>query len=208
MSSDENKDNFFRNTEDDVPQSLGFGDVMRNLKTNKAEGKNAFVNWRKLDAKEGDLIEIERIVNTAHWGVSECNGNIIHIRDGGDRKAIVARDSLKDVAGNSKCRVNNLEAAALRLGLKAKSPDEILRDARSFLGQRVDYDPFKRNCENFVTHCRFGSGNYIPGQSGFSEQALAAKGEGSVKAITRVVANGSMLTESISSCSKNKSSTS
>jgi hypothetical protein len=35
------------------------------------------------------------------------------------------------------------------------------------------YDLKVCNCEHFATHCRFGSGDFIPGQSGFSEQVEA-----------------------------------
>jgi hypothetical protein len=91
-----------------------------------------------------------------------------------------------------------LVAAAQRRSLQPRGANDILK----YLDEKVDYDPIKSNCEHFAIHCRFGSGDYIPGQSGFSDQALAAKGKGIVKNGARLVANSLIEKESISCCSR------
>jgi hypothetical protein len=185
MDSDENQ--LLRNIEADEPQSLGCKKVAKKLKSKRAECERKFDKWENCGAEKGDLIEIKRHLYISHWGVYVGDDEIIHLCGGKYENVVVGRHSLKDVAEDSLCRVNNLEAAALRRGLVPKSVNSILKEAHKYLETIVDYDPIDCNCEHFVTHCRFGSGDYIPGQSGFSEQALAAKGEGLVKNGARLV---------------------
>ncbi len=200
MYSDESE--LIPSLSDEEPRSLGCKPVVKNLKKNRDECETEFDIWQKCDAGKGDLIEIKRHLYYSHWAVSVGDKEIIHLCDGGDGKAVVARDSLEDVAKNSLCRVNNLVAAAQRRGLQPRRVNDILKSVHKYLDEKVDYDPIKSNCEHFATYCRFGSGDYIPGQSGFSEQALAAKGKGIVKNGARLLTNSLMGTESISCCSR------
>jgi hypothetical protein len=146
--------------------SLGCGIVMRRLHENRRSCETGYDTPDNCRPKKGDLIEIKRLLYD-HWAVYVGDGEVIHVRDGGNSKTTIKLDLLKDVCGESLCRINNLEKAAQMRGLKPRTVGTILNDAYNMLDKEFVYDSIDNNCEHFVTGCRFGSK--------FSEQASAAK---------------------------------
>jgi hypothetical protein len=196
-----------RNLNDEEPQSLGLLTFNQKVKNMRAQCDNEFVIWQNCGAKRGDLIEIKRHLY-AHWVVFIGKGQVIHLsvkKLCGKTKGVIVEDSLQNVAKKCKCRVNNLETAAEREGLELNEVDAIVELAIEHLGHEVDYDPIKKNCENFATHCRFGLGVFIPGQSGFTEQGLATRGETLVKNTARLLSSSSLVGISSKSCSSRTS---
>ncbi|XP_061434414.1 phospholipase A and acyltransferase 3-like [Lethenteron reissneri] len=111
----------------------------------------------------GDLVEINRTCYQ-HWALYVGDGYVIHLappsEDGIDgahsimsvatSKAKVKLELLKEVVGESTFQVNNK-------GRRRPLPiDEILRKARALVGEMLDYDVLRCNCEHFVTALRFG----------------------------------------------------
>jgi len=84
------------------------------------------------------------------------NGSSHSISGGCTAKARICQDSLTAVADGSKCRVNNLENCLPSRELKARDSNDIVDAAKAMLGKDYDYDTLNRNCEHFVTECRFG----------------------------------------------------
>jgi hypothetical protein len=194
-----------RSLNDEEPQSLGLLTFGQKVKNMRAQCDNEFVIWQNCGAKRGDLIEIERSKYVAHWVVFIGNGQVIHLlvkNLRGKKKGVIVQDSLEKVAKKCKCRVNNLETAAERQGLKPNQVDAIVELAKQHLDREVDYDPIKINCENFATHCRFGSGDFIPGESGFTEQGLATQRENFVKYMAQLWSSSSSLGTSSKSSSR------
>jgi HRAS-like suppressor 3 len=151
--------------------SLGCGIVMRQLDENRLSCEASYDIPDNCRPRKGDLIEIKRFLYDwavyDHWAVYVGDGEVIHVRDGGNSKTTIKLDLLKDVCGESLCRINNLEKAAQTIGLKPRTVGAILNDAYEMLEKEFVYHPINNNCEHFVTRCRFGSK--------FSEQASAAK---------------------------------
>ncbi|ROL52298.1 HRAS-like suppressor 3 [Anabarilius grahami] len=133
----------------------------------KAEEQKEFAmaEDKKPKLESGDLIEIFR-TGYQHWAVYVGDGYVIHLASAsqhanagassmmsvGQNKAIVKKAKLKDVVGNDKCRINNL----LDGKCKPRSHQDILQDAKSFVGREVPYNLEKSNCEHFVTLLRYG----------------------------------------------------
>jgi hypothetical protein len=147
-------------------ESLGCVKVIKKIKENRRSNKTEYDIPENCKPLKGDLIEIKRTLYD-HWAVYVGDGEVIHLCDMGDCKATIKRHLLKDVCGESLCRINNLESAALKRGLKPRCVDTILKDAFKMLNEKIDYHLITNNCEHFATGCRFGSR--------FSEQALATK---------------------------------
>jgi hypothetical protein len=170
--------------------SLGCHKVVRQIGQNRRICETHYDIWENCKPVKGELIEIKRIIYD-HWAVYVGDGEVIHVCDEGDWKATIRLDLLKDVCGESLCRINNLEKAAQKRGLKPRSVSAILKDAYTMLDEKFDYHPIDNNCEHFVTSCRFGSR--------FSEQALAASRDstGFTKMAAPVAANVFMGTKSI-----------
>uniref|UniRef100_A0A3B3S963 LRAT domain-containing protein n=1 Tax=Paramormyrops kingsleyae TaxID=1676925 RepID=A0A3B3S963_9TELE len=113
----------------------------------------------------GDLIEIFR-VGYKHWAIYIGDGYVIHLAPPSEEacggsysmmsalhdKAIVKMDSLLDVVGTSKFKINNL----LDDKYEPRSVSDILSDARSLVGQELQYHVTRYNCEHFVTELRYG----------------------------------------------------
>ncbi|XP_078656321.1 phospholipase A and acyltransferase 3-like [Branchiostoma floridae x Branchiostoma belcheri] len=97
--------------------------------------------------KEGDILEFPREGGYNHLAVYVGNERVIHrTADAGVRE-----DSFWDVVGDSIARINNYLD-----GEKSVFPgEEIVARARSQLGTG-GYDLVSKNCEHFVTWCRYG----------------------------------------------------
>ncbi|XP_023263137.1 retinoic acid receptor responder protein 3-like [Seriola lalandi dorsalis] len=67
-------------------------------------------------------------------------------------KGKVKRQKLKDVAGNDEWRVNN----KLDNKRSPRPAQEIVKEALSLVGQDMNYDVTKWNCEHFVNKLRYG----------------------------------------------------
>lgn len=65
---------------------------------------------------------------------------------------MVNKDPLCKVAGNDQYRINNKYDHRY----VARPVPEILRDAKSMVGQVMDYGLLTENCEHFVTKLRYG----------------------------------------------------
>jgi hypothetical protein len=146
--------------------SLGCHKVVKQIVQNRRICKTDYDKSQNCKPIKGDLIQIKRVLYD-HWAVYVGDGEVIHVCDVGEWKATIRRDLLKDVCGKSLCRINNLEEAAQKRGLKPRSVDAILKYAYTMLNEKFEYDPIENNCEHFATCCRFGSP--------FSEQALATE---------------------------------
>ncbi|XP_078658220.1 uncharacterized protein LOC144903705 [Branchiostoma floridae x Branchiostoma belcheri] len=104
--------------------------------------------------EEGDLLEFPR-GDFSHWVVHVGEGRVIHRTgdkaNGGNGKAEIREDSFWDIVGDSLARINNYLD-------KERDPlpgPEIVRRAREKLGD-VGYNLLSKNCEHFVTWCRYG----------------------------------------------------
>ncbi|XP_056238928.1 phospholipase A and acyltransferase 3-like isoform X1 [Seriola aureovittata] len=129
--------------------------------------------------KLGDLIEIFRtnvsgvrvpLLDYQHWAVYVGDGYVVHLVNlGSDSfssssnsskpqtkskgcKGKVKRQKLKDVAGNDEWRVNN----KLDNKRSPRPAQEIVKEALSLVGQDMNYDVTKWNCEHFVNKLRYG----------------------------------------------------
>jgi hypothetical protein len=131
-----------------------------------------WVDVNYLRPSKGDIIQFKRLLGRIeHWAVYIGDGQVIHvvvngssggssnsISGGCTAKARICQDSLIAVADGSKCRVNNLENCLPSRGLKARDSNDIVDAAKAMLGKDYDYHALNRNCEHFVTKCRFGKG--------------------------------------------------
>ncbi|XP_048241396.1 phospholipase A and acyltransferase 3-like [Haliotis rufescens] len=103
----------------------------------------------------GDQVEFERGIYS-HWGVYIGDGYVIHLAsvDGQSfnkaEKAVVRKDKIMDVAGNSRMNKNNSKEE--KYGLKAYSKSEIVKRATNQL-DRTGYNLLASNCEHFASWC-------------------------------------------------------
>ncbi|KAJ8344801.1 hypothetical protein SKAU_G00289940 [Synaphobranchus kaupii] len=116
------------------------------------------------EPKPGDLIEIVRTAYE-HWAVYVGDGLVIHLSAPNETahssansksvlssKVTVKMEKLEKVVGRHTYRINNL----LDNKYESKSPDAIVKEAKSLLGQEQQYRIFASNCEHFVTELRYG----------------------------------------------------
>ncbi|NWH31189.1 HRSL1 enzyme, partial [Chloropsis hardwickii] len=117
--------------------------------------------------KPGDLIEINR-GPYEHWALYAGDGYVIHVTtmDGNSpplsagsvtlltSTAVVKKQLLTEVAGNHPWCVNN-KYDCLRIPFPM---EEIVRRAGRWIGKKVLYGVFLKNCEHFVTMLRYGEG--------------------------------------------------
>jgi hypothetical protein len=134
-----------------------------------------WVHVKDLKPSKGDIIQFKRYLGRIeHWAlyIDDIDGGqvihvVVNVSSGGSShsssggrtaKACIRKGSLIEVANGSKCRVNNLENCLPSRGLRARDPDDIVDAAKAMLDKDYDYDALNRNCEHFVTTCRFGDG--------------------------------------------------
>uniref|UniRef100_A0A803T1V6 LRAT domain-containing protein n=1 Tax=Anolis carolinensis TaxID=28377 RepID=A0A803T1V6_ANOCA len=117
-----------------------------------------------LEPKPGDLIEIDRVLYK-HWAVYIDDGYVVHlVSDDAVRenpplslsvrtqKAVVKCQLLSEASGENKWRVNN----KLDEEHKPKPIWEIVITALQMVGEKIDYNLLKMNCEHFATDLRYG----------------------------------------------------
>ncbi|KAH7708931.1 Group XVI phospholipase A2 [Aphelenchoides avenae] len=106
----------------------------------------------------GDRIKFDRTVYE-HWAIAVAKNEedrsviVIHYTDrqSATGKAVIREDKLEDAANGDKCAVDN----SLDSRCKPLSPDEIVKRARSRLGEAT-YCVRKNNCEHLASWCRNG----------------------------------------------------
>ncbi|KAJ7989995.1 hypothetical protein DPEC_G00310260 [Dallia pectoralis] len=135
--------------------------------------------------KPGDMIEIFR-PTYQHWALYIGDDLVIHLAptsevpDAGfgsfgsvtTHKAMVKCESIWVVAGKDEWRVNNLQDKTYQV----RPIDDILRDAKGYVGTILPYFVFSQNCEHFVTKLRYGKAESRQVLNGIPE--LAAVGVG------------------------------
>uniref|UniRef100_A0A8D3CLK5 Retinoic acid receptor responder 3-like n=1 Tax=Scophthalmus maximus TaxID=52904 RepID=A0A8D3CLK5_SCOMX len=113
----------------------------------------------------GDLIEIFR-GNYQHWALYIGDGFVVHLAPPSEvpgagassmmsvlcENAYVKREELWDVVGTDRWEINN----SLDNEYEPRPVPEIVREARQWVGKKLPYCVFKRNCEHFVTELRYG----------------------------------------------------
>uniref|UniRef100_A0A3P8VAD6 Retinoic acid receptor responder 3-like n=1 Tax=Cynoglossus semilaevis TaxID=244447 RepID=A0A3P8VAD6_CYNSE len=107
----------------------------------------------------GDLIRIERTCYQ-HWALYIGGGYVVHLAPPcaqslmsvvADR-AVVKKELLKDVVGNSNWRVDNL----LDKEYEPRSTCVVIEEAKAWVGRVMRYNVISWNCEHFVTNLRYG----------------------------------------------------
>ncbi|XP_004683427.1 PREDICTED: uncharacterized protein LOC101625404 [Condylura cristata] len=117
------------------------------------------------EPKPGDLIEIFR-PGYQHWGLYVGDDHIVHLglanvdsnagffilASSVDTRAVVKRELLAKVVGDSKYEINNYLDNVCRPRLLKK----ILQSAEEVINQTMEYNSKEWNCEHFVTYLRYG----------------------------------------------------
>ncbi|KAJ7989994.1 hypothetical protein DPEC_G00310250 [Dallia pectoralis] len=115
--------------------------------------------------KPGDMIEIFR-PGYKHWALYIGDDRVIHLAPTSEvpnagyyslgsvtcDRTKVKIEKIWDVAGTDEWRVNN----HLDDKYKVRPIQEILRDAKGYVGTILPYCLFSQNCEHFVTELRYG----------------------------------------------------
>ncbi|XP_053151297.1 phospholipase A and acyltransferase 3-like isoform X1 [Hemicordylus capensis] len=116
------------------------------------EGKNP---------KPGDLIEIFRGLYK-HWAIYIGGGFVVHVTSADGiagvcsscspsvpaQKAVVKKELLKDVVGPNRAWVNNVNDTKSN----PRAVEEILRDAKNYLGREISYNLIMSNCHRRPFH--------------------------------------------------------
>ncbi|XP_061586305.1 phospholipase A and acyltransferase 3-like [Cololabis saira] len=124
----------------------------------------ALIRKFKDKPKPGDLIQIFR-GDDNHWAVSVGGGNVVHFvpaGDGSNSSGVVGKvlkQKLQDVVEKDKWRVNNL----LDYKYTPLPVNDIVREARSLVDTRWQYDLDTYNSEHFATELRYGKPEAKPG---------------------------------------------
>uniref|UniRef100_A0A671WQ47 LRAT domain-containing protein n=1 Tax=Sparus aurata TaxID=8175 RepID=A0A671WQ47_SPAAU len=117
----------------------------------------------------GDLIEISQPAHT-HWAVYVGDGYVVHVdhrtsplsgvsvaaysssRFPLTGNAVVRKEKLEGVAGNSQWKINNTRDMTSN-----PCPAHIIvREALRLVGNVIEYNEISNNCEHFVTKLRYG----------------------------------------------------
>ncbi|XP_041855547.1 phospholipase A and acyltransferase 3-like [Melanotaenia boesemani] len=125
--------------------------------SDSTDGRNTDV-----EPKPGDLIEFDRGY-FKHWGVYVGHGKINHLvvtERGSDssgvtfpgKTGIVKEEPLENVAGTSDWKVNNNQDKTY----KPRPVNDILQEAKKWVGKHVEYDIKNNNCEHHATYLRYG----------------------------------------------------
>ncbi|XP_016894859.1 HRAS-like suppressor 3 [Cynoglossus semilaevis] len=113
----------------------------------------------------GDLIRIERTCYQ-HWALYIGGGYVVHLAPPSEvanagaqslmsvvaDRAVVKKELLKDVVGNSNWRVDNL----LDKEYEPRSTCVVIEEAKAWVGRVMRYNVISWNCEHFVTNLRYG----------------------------------------------------
>ena len=81
-----------------------------------------------------DIIEIDRTLYT-HWSIYVGDGEVVHVAGEDDsdlpdaEEAVVKRQPLVDVVGDSFCRINNKEVPAKERNLQPRDPELVVKEA-------------------------------------------------------------------------------
>ncbi|XP_030252943.1 phospholipase A and acyltransferase 4-like [Sparus aurata] len=119
-------------------------------------------NWL---TQPGDLIQISRGLYS-HWAVYVGDGYVVHMTTPSgvsgaassslsscfSKKAMVRKQKLKEVAGDSEWKINNI----LDETHKPRPADIIVEEALGQVGNRMEYSVTRENCEHFATKMRYG----------------------------------------------------
>ncbi|XP_078134335.1 phospholipase A and acyltransferase 4-like [Sander vitreus] len=120
---------------------------------------------KKIDAKPGDLIKINRGIYQ-HWAIYIGGMEVIHLTTQNDDSSssgssLMALDidvgqvkceNIWEVVGNDNVKVHNL----LDDKYQPRESYIIVKEACGMVGQELPYSIFTRNCEHFVTELRYG----------------------------------------------------
>nr|XP_015218239.1 PREDICTED: HRAS-like suppressor 3 isoform X2 [Lepisosteus oculatus] len=108
----------------------------------------------------GDIISFNRGLYS-HWGIYFGNeygkDYIVHLCGGQSNskpasfQSTVKKDELNAVAGKSSYEVFNY----LDKSHTPKKTGKIKEDLEANLGKKIDYDPFKYNCQSFASQMRY-----------------------------------------------------
>nr|XP_020662465.1 HRAS-like suppressor 3 isoform X1 [Pogona vitticeps]XP_020662467.1 HRAS-like suppressor 3 isoform X1 [Pogona vitticeps]XP_020662468.1 HRAS-like suppressor 3 isoform X1 [Pogona vitticeps] len=115
------------------------------------------------EPKPGDMIEFSRPVykhyaiavdkeHVVHLTSAETNGSSQYSSFVSGLKAVVKLERLSQVAGICKYQINNKYDE----NYKPRPLNKIVQDALSLVGQEMDYNLLKENCEHFASSLRYG----------------------------------------------------
>uniref|UniRef100_UPI00398F3DA3 phospholipase A and acyltransferase 3-like n=1 Tax=Pristiophorus japonicus TaxID=55135 RepID=UPI00398F3DA3 len=111
------------------------------------------------DPKPGDLIEIFR-GDYQHWAIYVGDGDVVHLTEGSSARVssssttniVVKRQRLSKVAGKDEYHINNTSDEKW----DPLPIDEIIKNAKAKVGNKVEYELTTANCEHFVNELRCG----------------------------------------------------
>ncbi|MBN3320287.1 PA216 protein, partial [Atractosteus spatula] len=108
----------------------------------------------------GDIISFNRGLYS-HWGIYFGNENgkdyIVHLCGGQSNskpasiQSTVKKDELNAVAGKSSYEVFNY----LDKSHTPKKPEKIKADLNDSIGKKMEYNPFKYNCQSYASQMRY-----------------------------------------------------
>jgi len=150
-------------------EKCGFSET-KNYEDSENHSVGEFVHVSMIDPKPGDLIEIKR-GTYSHWVLYSGNGFVIHVT--GDtpnspevskfisnscvtEKAYKKEEKLQKVAGENRCRINNLYDVRKFQNLKKRTVKDILKSAHQNLDEKCHYSVSNANCEHYVTQWKYG----------------------------------------------------
>uniref|UniRef100_A0A3P8VA48 Retinoic acid receptor responder 3-like n=1 Tax=Cynoglossus semilaevis TaxID=244447 RepID=A0A3P8VA48_CYNSE len=101
-----------------------------------------------------------------HWALYIGGGYVVHLAPPSEvanagaqslmsvvaDRAVVKKELLKDVVGNSNWRVDNL----LDKEYEPRSTCVVIEEAKAWVGRVMRYNVISWNCEHFVTNLRYG----------------------------------------------------
>eukprot|EP00111_Clytia_hemisphaerica_P021696 TCONS_00063805-protein len=108
----------------------------------------------------GDLVQVKgRYIWQwfySHFAVYIGNGNIVHINKPGDKKQggkvwVERRDMVTEFMGKDVRKNNTMDGS-----FNARRVQDIVKEAKSYVGEKWDYSFLYNNCEHFASMCRYG----------------------------------------------------